>query len=107
LVVGTLVEQTARLVILARPEGTDAMSARQEFIKQHRHVPTLLCKILSDDRGKELAQHERLVILVFFADPYSLWQRGTNENTNGLLRQCLPKGSDLSDDTKREPIAIT
>ena len=58
-------------------------------------MPALLRKTLSDDRGKEPAQYERLAIRVFFADPYSLWQRGTNENTTGLLRQCLPKGSGL------------
>jgi transposase, IS30 family len=60
--------------------------------------------------GKEMAEHERLAerlaIRVFFADPYSPWQRGTNENTNGLLRQYLPKGTDLSGYTQRELNAI-
>ena len=63
-------------------------------------------KTLTSDRGKEMAEHERLAerlaIRVFFADPYSPWQRGTNENTNGLLRQYLPKGTDLSGYTQRE-----
>ena len=108
--VGTLVERTTRLVILARMEGTDATSARQGFTKQLRHVPALLRKTLTYDRGKELAEHERLAerlaIRVFFADPYSPWQRGTNENTNGLLRQYLPKGTDLSGYTQRELNAI-
>ena len=89
--VGTLVERTTRLVILARMEGTDATSARQGFTKKLRHVPALLRKTLTYDRGKEMAEHERLAaqlkIQIFFADPYSPWQRGTNENTNGLLRQ--------------------
>jgi len=108
--VGTLVERTTRLVILARMDGTDARSAREGFTKTLRHVPALLRKTLTYDRGKEMAEHERLAerlaIRVFFADPYSPWQRGTNENTNGLLRQYLPKGTDLSGYTQRELNAI-
>jgi IS30 family transposase len=108
--VGTLVERTTRLVILARMDGTDARSAREGFTKTLRHVPAPLRKTLTYDRGKEMAEHERLAerlaIRVFFADPYSPWQRGTNENTNGLLRQYLPKGTDLSDYTQRELNAI-
>ena len=108
--VGTLVERTTRLVILARMEGSDARSAREGFTKKLRHVPALLRKTLTYDRGKEMAEHERLTkrlaIQVFFADPYSPWQRGTNENTNGLRRQYLPKGTDLSGYTQRELNAI-
>ena len=108
--VGTLVERTTRLVILARMTGTDARSAREGFTKKLRHVPALLRQTLTYDRGKEMAEHERLAarlaIRIFFADPYSPWQRGTNENTNGLLRQYLPKGTDLSGDTQRELNAI-
>ena len=94
--VGTLVERTTRLVILARMEGTDAASAYQGFTKKLRHVPAPLRKTLTYDRGKEMAEHERLAqrlaIQVFFADPHSLWQRGTNENTNGLVRQLCAEG---------------
>jgi IS30 family transposase len=108
--VGTLVERTTRLVILARMEGTDATSARQGVTKKLRHVPALLRKTLTYDRGKEMAEHERLAqrlaLQIFFTDPYSPWQRGTNENTNGLLRQYLPKGTDLSGYTQRELNAI-
>jgi IS30 family transposase len=108
--VGTLVERTTRLVILARMDGTDATSARQGFTKTLRHVPTLLRNTLTYDRGKERAEHarlaERLAIQIFFADPYRPWQRGTNENTNGLLRQYLPKGTDRSGYTQRELNAI-
>ena len=108
--VGTLVERTTRLVILARMEGTDARSARAGFTKKLRHVPAPLRKTLTYDRGKEMAEHERLAqrlaIQIFFADPSSPWQRGTNENTNGLLRQYLPKGTDLSGYTQRELNAI-
>jgi len=104
--VGSLVERTSRLVLLARLEGTDASSACQGFTKKLRHVPAALRKTLTYDRGKEMADHERLAqrlaIQVFFADPHSPWQRGTNENTNGLLRQYLPKGTNLSGYTQRE-----
>lgn len=108
--VGSLVERTTRLVILARMDGTDAGSAREGFTRKFRHVPAPLRKTLTYDRGKEMAEHERLAqrlaIQVFFADPHSPWQRGTNENTNGLLRQYLPKGTDLSGYTQRELNAI-
>ncbi|NJN70819.1 MAG: IS30 family transposase [Nitrospira sp.] len=108
--VGTLVERTTRMVILARMDGTDATSARRGFTTKLRHVPASLRKTLTYDRGKEMAEHEqlahRLSIQVFFADPHSPWQRGTNENTNGLLRQYLPKGTDLSAYTQRELNAI-
>ena len=73
-------------------------------------MPVALRHTLTYDRGKEMAEHERLAqqlaIRVFFADPYSPWQRGTNENTNGLLRQYLPKGTDLSSYTQRKLNAI-
>ena len=108
--VGTLVERTTRLVLLARLDGTDARSAREGVTKQLRHVPAPLRKTLTDDRGNEMAEQERLAarlaLRVFFADPYSPWQRGTNENTNGLLRQYVPKGTDLSGYTQRELNAI-
>ena len=108
--VGTLVEWTTRLVILARMGGTDATRARQGFTKKLRHVPAMLRKTLTYDRGKEMAEHERLAhrlaIQIFFADPDSPWQRGTNENTNGLLRQYLPKGTDLPGYTQCELNAI-
>lgn len=108
--VGTLVERTTRLVLLAKMDGTDAASAYRGFVRKLRPVPTPLRKTLTYDRGKEMAAHERLAhrlaIQVFFADPHSPWQRGTNENTNGLLRQYLPKGTDLSAYTQRELNAI-
>lgn len=108
--VGTLVERTTRLVLLAKMEGTDAESAYRGFTKKLRQVPVALRHTLTYDRGKEMAEQERLAqqlkIQVFFADPYSAWQRGTNENTNGLLRQYLPKGTALSGYTQRELNAI-
>jgi transposase, IS30 family len=108
--VGTLVERTTRLVLLAKMDGTDAASAYRGFTKKLQPVPAPLRKTLTYDRGNEMAEHERLAkrlaIQVFFADPHSPWQRGTNENTNGLLRQYLPKGTDLSGYTQRELNAI-
>lgn len=108
--VGTLVERTTRLVLLAKMEGTDAERAYRGFSKKLRHVPAALRSTLTYDRGKEMAAHERLAkrltIRIFFADPHCPWQRGTNENTNGLLRQYLPKGTDLSRYTQRELNAI-
>ena len=99
-----------RLVLLAQMDGTDAEHAYQGFTKKRRHVPAPLRKPLTSDRGKEMAAHERLAqqqaIRIVFADPHSPWQRGTNENTNGLLRQYLPKGTDLSGYTQRELNAI-
>lgn len=93
--VGTLVERTTRLVILSRMEGTDARSAREGFTKTLRHVPARLRKTLTYDRGKEMAEHERLTkrlaLQIYFADPYRPWQRGTNENTNGLRVSMCPK----------------
>lgn len=108
--VGTLVERTTRLVLLAKMEGMDAESAYRGFTNKLRHVPAALRQTLTYDRGTEMAAHERLAkrlaIRVFFADPHCPWQRGTNENTNGLLRQYLPKGTNLSGYTQRELNAI-
>ena len=108
--IGTLVERTTRLVLLARMDGTDSWSAYQGFTKKLRQLPAALRKTLTYDRCKEMAEHERLVhqlaIRIFFADPHAPWQRGSNENTNGLLRQYLPKGTDLSGYTQRELNAI-
>lgn len=108
--IGTLVERTTRLVLLARMDGTDAWRAYQGFTKKLQQIPAALRKTLTYDRGKEMTEHERLAhrlaIRVFFADPHAPWQRGSNENTNGLLRQYLPKGTDLSGYTQRELNAI-
>jgi transposase, IS30 family len=98
--VGTLVERTSRLVRLARMEALDADTTRCSFENAFKPIPDTLCKTLTYDRGTEMARHTILTantgIKVFFADPYSPWQRGSNENANGLIRQYLPKGTDLS-----------
>ena len=78
----------------------DTESVVSALIKQSKKLPDELYKSLTWDRGKELADHERFTletdINVYFCDPRSPWQRGSNENTNGLLRQYFPKGTDLS-----------
>lgn len=98
--VGTLVERTTRLVQLARMEGADADAALAGFERILSRVQAPMRKTLTYDQGKEMARHKELTastgVAVYFADPHSPWQRGSNENTNGLLRQYMPKGTDLS-----------
>jgi IS30 family transposase len=98
--VGTLVERSSRLVMLAQMEGATAPAALEGFSRILNGVPGPMRKSLTYDQGKEMSEHksltERTGVAVFFADPHSPWQRGSNENTNGLLRQYLPKGTDLS-----------
>ena len=96
----TLVERHTRLVMLARVPSKDTKTVINALIKQAHKLPRELYKSLTWDRGKEMADHERFSldtdIKVYFCDPQSPWQRGSNENTNGLLRQYFPKGMDLS-----------
>lgn len=98
--VGTLVERRTRFVVLCKMEGGTAPAALEGFGKQMKRLPAFLRESLTYDRGAEMALHEvlsaELELAIWFADPHSPWQRGTNENTNGLLRQYLPKGHDLS-----------
>jgi len=98
--VGTLVERTCRLVKLARMEGLDAATAQKAFESQFGQVPESLRKTMTYDRGAEMARHAELTqntgVKVYFADPYCPWQRASNENMNGLIREYLPKGIDLS-----------
>ena len=99
--VGTLVERKTRFVVLSRMRGCGADAALEGFTRQMKKLPAFLRQSLTYDRGSEMARHaelaERLKIDIWFADPYAPWQRGSNENTNGLLRQFLPKGTDLSE----------
>jgi len=98
--IATLVERHSRYVMLARLEGKDTKTVINALIKQANKLPRALYKSLTWDRGKEMAAHKRFTlatdIKVYFCDPHSPWQRGSNENTNGLLRQYFPKGTDLS-----------
>jgi IS30 family transposase len=97
----TLVERHSRYVMLAKIANRDSQSVIAALIEQAKRLPDELLKSLTWDRGKELVQHKRFTlatdVAVYFCDPQSLWrQRGSNENTNGLLRRYFPKGTDLS-----------
>ena len=98
--IATLVERHTRYVMLAKVANKDTQTVVSALIRQARKLPTELYKSLTWDRGKELADHQRFTLAtdidVYFCDPQSPWQRGSNENTNGLLRQYFPKGTDLS-----------
>jgi IS30 family transposase len=98
--VATLVERHSRYVMLVKVANKDTESVISALIKQSQRLPSELYRSLTWDRGKELADHQRLTLAtevdVYFCDPRSPWQRGSNENTNRLLRQYLPRGTDLS-----------
>jgi IS30 family transposase len=98
--IATLVERHTRYVMLAKVSGKDTETVINALIKQAHKLPRELYKSLTWDRGSEMADHQRFTlatdIKVYFCDPQSPWQRGSNENTNGLLRQYFPKGTDLS-----------
>ena len=99
--IGTLVERHSRYVMLFKaPRGNTAEGVRQALTATVQQLPEHLWKSLTWDQGKEMAQHAQFTIdtgiQVYFCDPESPWQRGSNENTNGLLRQYFPKGTDLS-----------
>ena len=98
--VGVLVERTSRLVLLAKMQDATAASALAGFSAKLNSIAAPLRRSLTYDQGKELTRHKDLTqrtgVKVYFCDPHSPWQRGTCENTNGLLRQYLPKGTDLS-----------
>jgi IS30 family transposase len=98
--IATLVERHTRYVMLAKVANKDTQTVVSALIKQAKKLPNELYKSLTWDRGKELADHRRFTLAtdidVYFCDPQSPWQRGSNENTNGLLRQYFPKATDLS-----------
>lgn len=98
--IGTLVERTTRLTLLVPLKEKNALAVSSAMAKAFKRIPNKMKKSLTYDRGTEMSQHKLFTkeskVKVFFADPHSPWQRGTNENTNGLIRQYFPKGSDLS-----------
>lgn len=108
--IATLVERASRYTILVKVAGKDTSSVVSGLIHQVRKLPQELRKTLTWDRGMELASHKKFSIAtdvaVYFADPHSPWQRGSNENTNGLLRQYFPDGTNLSQYTQRDLTAI-
>ena len=98
--IATLVERHTRYVMLVKIDGRDTETVVNALIRHSRKLPQELYKSLTWDRGKELAGHSKFTlatdIKVYFCDPQNPWQRGSNENTNGLLRQYMPKGMDIS-----------
>ena len=98
--IATLVERHSRYVMLAKIKTKDAETVAAALIKHARQLPAELYKSLTWDRGTEMANHRQFTlatdIAVYFCDPQSPWQRGSNENTNRLLRQYFPKGTDLT-----------
>jgi IS30 family transposase len=98
--IATLVERHSRYVMLAKVKNRTTDSVISALIKQSHKLPEELYKSLTWDRGTEMADHHKFTLAtnidVYFCDPYSPWQRGSNENTNGLLRQYFPKGTDVS-----------
>jgi transposase, IS30 family len=107
---GTLVERTTRSTILVPLKDKDAEAVRKAFAKETKSLPKQMKLSLTYDRGKEMAEHKLFTketkIQVYFADPYAPWQRGTNENTNGLIRQYFPKGTDFAKIPRKEIKAV-
>jgi transposase, IS30 family len=109
--IGTLVERSSRYVVLVPlPDGRTAPHVRTALTRQLIRLPAELRRTLTWDQGKEMAEHARFSvdtnIDVYFCDPHSPWQRGSNENTNGLLRQYFPKTADLSAFTRADLAAV-
>jgi IS30 family transposase len=108
--IATLVERQTRFVMLVKVAGKDTKSVVTALSKQVKKLPEELRRSLTWDRGSEMAAHKAFSIAtdvkVYFCDPHSPWQRGSNENTNGLLRQYFPDGTDLSRFSQRQLNAI-
>lgn len=108
--IATLVERHSRYVMLVRLPDRDAATVARALARRIQTLPTTLKKSLTWDRGHEMAHHKTFTVAtnvqVYFCDPRSPWQRGSNENTNGLLRQYFPKGKDVSHFTQRQLDAI-
>lgn len=98
--IGTLVERSTRYLLLVHLKEKDAVSVRKAFTKKLKDLPSSLKKTLTYDCGKEMTDHKKFSLStkmqVYFCDPHSPWQRGTNENTNGLVRGFFPKGTDFN-----------
>lgn len=98
--IGTLIERTSRYIILVRLDGLSAKNFLDGFSRRLRNIPPSLRKTMTYDQGSEMALHktlaQKLRMDIFFCDAHSPWQRGSNENANGIIREFLPKGVDLS-----------
>ena len=109
--IATLVERHTRYVMLVKVDSKDSETVINALIKHAHKLPQELYKSLTWDRGKEMAEHKRFTLAtdinVYFCDPHNPWQRGSNGNTNGLLRQYFPKGMDLSTISQAKLNAVT
>jgi len=105
-VLGTLVERTTRTVILVPLKSKHALEVARAFAREMRHLPKQMKLTLTYDQGREMAAHKLFTdisgVKVYFAHPASPWERGTNENTNGLIRQFFPKGTDFNKVSRKE-----
>jgi IS30 family transposase len=103
---GTLVERTTRTAMLGPLKAKDAVSAREAYARALRRFPKAFTQSLTDDQGKEMSEHKQFTrdtgIIVYSAHPGAPWERGTNENTNGLIRQFFPKGTEFDKVPVRE-----
>ena len=103
---GTIVERTTRSLILVPLKGKDAGTVRKAFEKEMKTLPKKMRRSMTYDQGKEMAEHKLFTkntkIKVYFAHPHSPWERGSNENMNGLLRQFFPKGTDFTKVSRKE-----
>lgn len=104
--IGTLVERTTRYTIIVPLKAKDAASVRLAYAREFQKLPKEIAKTLTYDQGKEMSEHKQFTIdtgiAVYFAHPGSPWERGTNENTNGLIRQYFPKGTEFDKISVRE-----
>jgi len=108
--IGTLVERSTRYVMLLKLEKPTAEAVRTAMANKILALPEQLRRSVTWDQGKEMADHVRFTVdtgvQIYFCDPHSPWQRGTNENTNGLLRQYFPKGTNLAAHSEKELDAV-
>ena len=104
--IATVVERHSRFTVLCKVRSKSAVFVVQSLTEQMTKLPQQILKSLTWDRGQKLSAHKSFTvatdIAVYFCDPSSPWQRGTNENTNGLLRQYFPKGSELATYTRNQ-----
>jgi len=104
--IGTLVERKARFTIIVKLKNRKSATVRKKFVQEFNQIKTLFKKTLTYDNGTEMAQHKELTkqtgMVIYFAHPYSSWERGTNENTNGLIRRFFPKKTDFNTVTEKE-----
>lgn len=108
--IGTIVERKSRYTLIVKLQGRNAKEVAKEFIKRLNKLNPLLKKSMTYDNGTEMAKHEIITkktgMKIYFAHPYSSWERGTNENTNGLIRRFLPKGTNFNEIDEKELLFI-